>query len=186
VAGAAASAAAAPPGAGDMPGPNRFARLLRHCFMFGRGAKRRFPAATMDRIEERVTQAERAHGAEIRIAIEIALPPAAILAGQTPRERALEVFGGLRVWDTEANNGILVYMLLADHAVEIVADRGAARRVAPEVWERACRILADACREGREEEGTLAAIDVLDEALVEAFPPRSGEADEMPNRPIIV
>lgn len=169
-----------------MPNPNRFVRLLRHCLALGRSAARRFPVETMDRIEERVTLSERRHGAEIRIAIETALAPLAILAGQTPRERALEVFGGLRVWDTEANNGILVYVLLADHAVEIVADRGAAAKVAPGVWERACRMLAEACREGREEAGTIAALDVLDEALAEAFPPRSGGGDEIPNRPIIV
>ncbi len=169
-----------------MPSSNRFIRLLRHCLMLGRSAARRFPGAVMDRIESRVALSERRHGAEIRIAIETALPPAAILAGQTPRERALEVFGGLRVWDTEANNGILVYVLLADHAVEIVADRGAAARVAPATWDRACRVLAEACRDGREEEGAIAALDVLDEALVDAFPPRSGGADEIPNRPIIV
>lgn len=169
-----------------MPGSNRFLRLMRHCLALGRSASRRFPDDAMDRIESRVTLSERRHGAEIRIAIETALPPAAILSGETPRERALEVFGGLRVWDTEANNGILLYVLLADHAVEIVADRGAAARVAPDVWERACRALAEACRDGREEEGTMAALDVLDEALVDAFPPRSGEPDEIPNRPIIV
>ena len=90
-----------------MPNPNRFVRLLRHCLALGRSAAKRFPVETMDRIEERVTLSERRHGAEIRIAIETALPPLAILAGQTPRERALEVFGGLRVWDTERNNGVL-------------------------------------------------------------------------------
>lgn len=165
---------------------NRFLRLLRHCFTSGSLAARRFPSATMDRIEQRVTLAERTHGAEIRIAIETALSPSAILAGQTPRERALEVFGGLRVWDTEANSGVLVYLLLADHAVEIVADRGASARVDASVWQRACTLLAEACREGREEEGTLAAIDVLDEALVDAFPGRPDGLDEMPNRPIVV
>lgn len=169
-----------------MADSNRFVRLLRHCLAPGGTAARRFPAATMDRIESRVTLAERTHGAEIRIAIETALAPAAILAGQSARERALEVFGGLRVWDTEANSGVLVYVLLADHAVEIVADRGAAARVDAEVWQRACAVLAEACRDGREEEGTLAAIDLLDAALVDAFPPRSGDVDEMPNRPIIV
>ncbi|MCO5118841.1 MAG: TPM domain-containing protein [Burkholderiaceae bacterium] len=165
---------------------NRFLRLLRHCLTPGGLAARRFPAATMDRIEERVTLAERSHGAEIRIAIETALPVSAILAGQTPRERALEVFGGLCVWDTEANNGVLVYLLLADHAVEIVADRAAAARVDPGIWRQACDLLARACRERREEEGTLAAIDVLDEALAAAFPPRPDDVDEMPNRPIVV
>ena len=165
---------------------NRFLRLLRHCLAPGGLAARRFPAATMDRIEARVSLAERNHGAEIRIAIESALPPSAILGGQTSRERALEIFGGLRVWDTEANSGVLVYLLLADHAVEIIADRGASARVDASVWQRACAMLAEACRDGREEEGTLAAIDLLDAALVEAFPPRSGDVDEMPNRPIIV
>lgn len=165
---------------------NRFLRLLRHCMTPHGLAARRFPAATMDRIEERVTLAERSHGAEIRIAIESALAASAVLAGQTPRERALEVFGGLRVWDTEADNGVLVYLLLADHAVEIVADRAAAARVEPGVWQQACDLLAQACRERREEEGVLAAIDVLDGALAAAFPPRPDDVDEMPNRPIVV
>ncbi len=166
--------------------PNRFLRLLRHCLTPGGLAARRFPAATMDRIEARVTLAELSHGAEIRIAIETALSPSAILSGQTPRERALEVFGGLRVWDTEANSGVLVYLLLADHAVEIIADRGASARVDASVWQQACTLLAAACREGREEEGALAAIDLLDEALVVAFPRPPGDVDEMPNRPIVV
>ncbi|MFA7503988.1 MAG: TPM domain-containing protein [Burkholderiaceae bacterium] len=164
----------------------RFMRLLRHCLTPDGLAARRFPAGTMDRIEARVTLAERSHGAEIRIAIESALSPSAILAGQSPRERALEVFGGLRVWDTEANNGVLVYLLLADHAVEIIADRAAFGRIDARVWTDACAVLAEACRERREEEGVLAAIDLLDEALVAAFPPRPGGVDEIPNRPIVV
>lgn len=140
----------------------------------------------MDRIEARVALAETQHSAEIRIAIESALSVRAVLAGQSPRERALELFAGLRVWDTQASNGVLLYILLADQAVEIVADRAAAQRVAPQVWHEACTVLAKACAEGRHEQGTLAAIDLLDLALVDAFPPRADDVDELPNRPTVV
>lgn len=131
-------------------------------------------------------RSEQRHGAEIRVAIETALSPAAILAGQAPRERALEVFGALRVWDTAASNGVLVYLLLADRAVEIVADREAARRIARPVWEHACRILSEACRSGREADGMRQALEVLDEALAGAFAAGPDDRDELPNRPVVI
>ncbi len=107
-------------GAGDMA----ILRTLKHLFTGNLLLRRRFPAATLDAIESAIRQCESRHAGEIRFAVEAALPLSSLWRGQTPRERALEVFSQLRVWDTAHNNGVLIYLLLADHDVEIIADRG--------------------------------------------------------------
>src|SRR5687767_441551 len=101
--------------------------------------RRAFPAHDLQAIEKAIAKSEKRHGGEIRFAVEAALDVPALLRGQSAHGRALEVFSELRVWDTEANNGVLIYLLLADRDVEIVADRGVNRRVGPQGWEAACR-----------------------------------------------
>jgi uncharacterized membrane protein len=108
-----------------------------------------------------------------------------VLAKLPPRERALEVFGLLRVWDTEHNNGVLVYVLLADRDVEIVADRGIHRHVGEAAWQRVCETMEAAFRAGRYEQGALAGIEAISALLAGAFP-RGGGADELPNRPVVI
>ena len=114
-----------------------WSRWFRHLFATRRTLHRAFPPATLDAIERAIVESERSHGAELRFAVENALEPGDIRRDMAPRERALEVFAGLGVWDTESNNGVLIYVLLADHDVEIVAATTAAspartgRRSAP-------------------------------------------------------
>lgn len=165
---------------------SRFRRMIRHLLHDRRNLRRAFPPAVLDRIEQCVVDGERRHGAELRIAIEAALPPGRAWSGFPPRERALEVFSALRVWDTEGDNGVLLYVLLADHAVEIVADRAAAGAIDAGVWRGICDSITDAFRQGRFEEGLLAGVGVLNASLVEAFPAREGDRDELPNRPAIL
>ena len=104
----------------------------------------------------------------------------------TARERALEVFGGLRVWDTEHNSGVLVYLLLADKAVEIVADRGIHRSVGDSAWRSICRAMESAYSEGRFEEGALAGIEAINALLVEHFPRHGAGANELPDKPVLI
>ena len=164
-------------------GLSRWWRHLR----VDRGELRRcFPDALLREIEVRVGAAEAGHGAELRVAIEPSLGLADVWRRRTPRERALEVFGSLRVWDTEGNNGVLLYVLLADRAVEIVADRAAARAIGDHRWDEVARALADAYRSGDWAGGTLAAIDRINALLAEAFPAAGRNPDELPNRPVML
>src|SRR5919106_2122743 len=114
-------------------------RIARHLLVMPGSLKRAFPPATMAAIEQAIGRSERQHRGEIRFAVESALDIAELYAGRSAREQAIDVFSLLRVWDTEENNGVLIYLLLADHDVEIVADRGINAKVAAGEWERICR-----------------------------------------------
>ncbi|MEO8486939.1 MAG: TPM domain-containing protein [Betaproteobacteria bacterium] len=141
--------------------------------------------AVLDRIEQRIATAEASHAGQIVFAIEPALPAARVFAKLSPRDRALEVFGLLRVWDTEHNNGVLVYLLLADRDVEIVADRGIHRKVGDAAWQAICAAMEAAFRDGRYEEGALAGIEAISARLAAAFPKGDGP-NELPNRPVVI
>ena len=148
--------------------------------------RRAFPQATLDMIEAAVRVSETRHSGEIRFAIENSLAPGRVWRGVSGRERAIEVFANLHVWDTDHNSGVLVYLLLADHDIEIVADRGIAARVAPEVWEQVAQTMEAAFRNGRFEQGALGGIARISDVLTEHFPPTGRNPNEMANRPVIV
>lgn len=161
-------------------------RILRHWFT-GDGARRRsFPHATLERIEAAVAQTERSHSGQVRFVVEAALDTQALLAGQSGRERAIDVFSLLRVWDTERNNGVLVYVLLADRDVEIVADRGIHRLCGPGAWESVCRAMEAEFRAGRFEHGALAGIRAVGEHLERHFPGDGAEDNELPDAPVLM
>ena len=163
-------------------------RWLRHVFA-GRGALRRaFPPEGLDAIEQAVRASERTHGGEIRVAIEAALPPGEAWAGRQPRDRALEVFAALGVWDTEANNGVLLYVLLADRDVEIVADRGYNGRVAPGEWLAVCAAMERHFRNGNFRDGALVGVGEVGRIIATHYPPGPGQrdVDELPNRPALL
>jgi hypothetical protein len=165
------------------------ARWLRHLWIGELHVRRAFPREALLRIEQAIADGERRHRAELRFAIESSLDARELRRRVTARERAVDVFSQFRVWDTEEDNGVLVYVLWADHAVEIVADRGAVRRIDAAVWQQACARLATACRDGRGPEGALAAIALLDDALAAAFPvdpDARANPDELPNAPIML
>jgi len=163
-----------------------FRRLLRHLFMPPGAWRRAFPQATLDTIEAAVRISETRHSGEIRFAIENSLAPGRVWRGVSGRERAIEVFANLHVWDTENNSGVLIYLLLADHDIEIVADRGIAARVDPAVWEQAAQTMEAAFRNGRFEQGALAGIARVSDVLAAHFPPTGRNPDELANRPVIV
>src|SRR5262252_3598236 len=128
-------------------------RFFRHLATDHGSVRRVFPDAALSRIEALIGEGERKHRGQVRFAVEPALPLARVLSGIAPRDRAIEVFGLLRIWDTEENCGVLVYLLLADRDVEIVADRGIHRRVGEEAWHAVCRKMEAAFRAGRFAEG---------------------------------
>jgi uncharacterized membrane protein len=159
-------------------------RWARHLAATRWTLSRRFPSVTLDAIERAVAASEARHRGEIRFAIEAALDVGALRRHKTPRGRALEVFAELRVWDTRERNGVLIYILLAERVVEIVADRGFDGRVSADEWRAVCAAIEAAYREGRWRDGALLGIDAVTELLVREFP-RTGtpDVDEQPNRP---
>jgi uncharacterized membrane protein len=165
-------------------------RLIRHATATHWRTRMLFPRATLDAIEQAVARAERTHAGEIRFAIETALTPLHIVNGVAPRARALEVFALLRVWDTVHNNGVLIYVQLADRVVEIVADRGFDGRVSPAEWEAVCRLMEEHFRAGRFEAGSIAGVDAIGSLLTRHFPPNLKAApqtqNQLPDRPTLL
>ena len=162
-------------------------RWLRHLLSNRWTLTRRFPRATLDGIEAAVGASEARHRGEIRFAIEAALDVRALWRALTPRERALEAFSELRVWDTHEQNGVLISVLLADRDVEIVADRGFEGRVQPAEWEGVCRAVEAAFGEGRWHDGALLALEGVTALAVREFPRTDApDIDEQPNRPQIL
>jgi uncharacterized membrane protein len=162
------------------------ARLWRHLVTDHWSARRAFPQATLRKIEEAIAAGEHKHAGQVRFVVEAALPLATVLRGETPRQRALEVFGRLRIWDTEHNSGVLVYLLLADRAVEIIADRGIHRRVGDASWQAICRRMETAYHDARFEQGALAGLEEIGALLAQHFPRTSGGANELPDRPVVL
>ena len=151
------------------------------------GAVRRaFPPAAMATIEQAVARSETQHRGEVRFAVEAALDVSGLMAGQSARARAIEVFSQLGVWDTDDNNGVLIYLLLADRDVEIVADRGINAVVAAHEWEAICRAMEAALRRREFEPAVLGAIEAVTRLLARHFPPRAGDRNELANRPVTV
>lgn len=161
-------------------------RIMRH-LSTGRAAMRRsFPQYTLDAVERTIREVEAQHGGQVRFAVEDALELSPLLAGQTARERAIDVFSQLRVWDTEHNNGVLIYLLLADRDVEIVADRGIDAKVGAQAWEAICREMEAAFRAGKFEEGVLAGINSVGRHLIQHYPHTGEKLNELPDRPVLL
>ena len=166
---------------------NRFARILKHRWLDERDLARTLDDALLARIEARVAASEKRHSGEIRVCAEAGLPLSYLWRGASARERALAMFGKLRVWDTEHNNGVLIYLLLAEHAIEIVADRGLNAVVDRTHWASIVAGMREAFRSRRYEEGLNAAIDAVDALLVQHFALQPGAVNpnELPDQPIL-
>jgi uncharacterized membrane protein YgcG len=162
---------------------NRWLRILKHRWTDETDAARALGPEALLRLEQRVAASERRHSGEIRLCVEAGLPLSYLWRDATPRQRAVTMFGKLRVWDTEQNNGVLIYLLLAEHAIEVVADRGLARAVPPETWQQLVAGMREAFRAGRFEDGLAQAVDRVDALLVAHFPLAAGQANpnELPD-----
>lgn len=161
-------------------------RAFRHLFASRWRTRRRFSDAVDAAIEQAIRAAEARTSGEIRFVIETGLHPVAALRGFPPRERALEVFAQFRVWDTELRNGVLIYVLVADRDVEIIADRGAAAAIPAAGWEAAAKLMEEQFRAGRFREGAIAGVEAVAKLLEKHFPARTVNLDELPNQPSLL
>ena len=161
-------------------------RIFKHLFAPHWIIRRAFPRRTLAAIEDAIRASEKLHNGELRFAVEAGLHPLPLLRGETARKRAHEVFSGLRVWDTAHNSGVLIYVQLVDHRIEIVADRGISAKVEQSEWDAICRRIEHAYRNREFEQGTLAGIREITELLARHFPPRGDNPDELPDRPVIL
>jgi uncharacterized membrane protein len=164
---------------------NTLLRFLKHRWLDERDAARALGPEGLKRLEARVAASERHHSGEIRVCVEAGLPPSYLWRGASARERAIAMFGKLRVWDTENNNGVLIYLLLAEHNIEIVADRGLDRHVGAAGWQQILEAMRAAFRAGHFEEGLNQAVDAVDALLVRHFPLERGapNPNELPDSP---
>ena len=160
-------------------------RILKHLCTTGLHLRRRFPLATLDAIEQEIAKSEALHNGELRFAIETALDLPPLLHGLRSRQRAQDLFSLLRVWDTESNSGVLIYLLLVDHKVEIVADRGIAAKVEQAEWEAVCREMEKAFRAGDFKGGAIVGVQRISALLSQHFPPGARNPNELSNKPYI-
>jgi len=161
-------------------------RWISH-LLAGTTAARHFPPATLDAIQHAIAASEHQHLGEICFAVEGGLPIGEVLARRTPRERAHDVFARLRVWDTDNNTGVLVYILLGDHAIEIVADRGIAAKVAQDEWAAICTLMQNDFKQREYQRGAIAGVAAITEILARHFPSHGQRnPDELPDRPVLL
>ena len=168
---------------------NFFVRMIKHLILPGWQLRRAFSTESLGKIEQAIAVSEAQHSAEIRFAVESALDASALLRSQSAPARAIDVFSALRVWDTEANNGVLLYLLLADCHVEIVCDRGLHAKIDSAAWRMICRTMEVSFKQGNFEAGVLLGIEAITEHLIKHFPRRNLatlSANELPNAPAVL
>lgn len=163
-----------------------FKRLYRHLFILPSAVNRHFSTAAMQRIEAAISQSEAKHFGEIRFVVECNLSVMDILQKKSAKKRAVEVFSQLQVWDTEQNNGVLIYLLLADHDFEILADRGIHNHVGKQAWEPISHEMEMLFRRGQFEAGVLHGIAEISTHLIQHYPATGENNNELPNAPVII
>ena len=174
---------------------NKLKLLLRHLWLDVSDTRRAIPPDMVHRLAERVAASEKRHSGQIRICVEASLPSSYLwrldrdnTLGNLTRQRAVMMFGKLGVWDTEHNNGALVYVLLAEHAIEIVADRGLMRHVDAAQWQAMVARMASAFREKHYEDGLTQALEETSAVLVSHFgqtDTSSSHPNELPDTPLL-
>lgn len=162
------------------------ARALKHLLLPGWWLRRAFNREDLAAITSAVAASERGHRGELRLVVEGPLPLASLWRGETARQRAAGLFSEYRVWDTEENSGILIYVQLVDRRVEILADRGIAAKVAQAEWDAICREMEQAFRNGRWRAGALAAVTRAGELLAVHFPAAADNPNELPDAPSVL
>ena len=161
-------------------------RILRHLTMTQAQVNRAFPDTALKAIEQAIKASEKTHTGEVRFVVEGALDGAPLFSGQKARERALALFAQLGMWDTEHNTGVLIYLLLADRAVEIVADRGIHARAGALAWVAICHDMEAAFNAAKFEGGAVGGIQAVSRQLVDHFPAGGGNANELPDKPLVI
>ena len=161
-------------------------RISRHLLANRARVHRAFSRQAMTAIEQAITASEATHAGQIRFVVEGALDGTPLFRNQSARDRAIDVFAQQRIWDTEQNNGVLIYLLLADRDVEIVVDRGIDRHVGPAGWEAICHMMEAHFRAGRFEQGVIAGIEAVTAHLARHFPGDDKDVNELPDAPVVL
>ena len=161
-------------------------RICRHLLEHRWRVRRIFPPQALARIEQAIKAGEATHSGQVRFVVEGALDGAPLFRNQPARERALDIFSQLRVWDTAHNNGVLIYLLLADHDFEIVADRGIDAKVGAAGWEAICKAMEADFRAGNFEVGVIKGIDAVSRLLAMHFPKQGAGKNELPDTPVVL
>jgi len=161
-------------------------RIGRHLLHHRWRERRIFPPKTLAAIEAAIKAGEATHSGQVRFVVEGALDGAPLFRNQPARERALDIFSQLRIWDTAHNNGVLIYLLLADRDVEIVADRGIDAHVGTAGWEKICVEMEAEFRAGQFERGVIKGIEAVSRLLAVHFPPHGGGKNELPDAPVVI
>ena len=164
----------------------RMGRAWRHLTSSSADAKRAFPETTLSAIGDAITAGEQTHRGEVRLIVEKGLSFDDAWDGVTNRQRALAMFADYGVWDTEDNCGVLIYINLAEHKVDIVADRGIDRKIDSGTWQAVCGTMTDGFRKGQFHEATLAAVEQVNALLREHFPANGARPNEFPDRPLML
>jgi len=163
-----------------------YSRLLKHLFTTTVSGKRAFPPATLKQIEVSIAAGEKLHHAEVRLIVEHSLAATAVLHHTTSRQRAIELFSQYRIWDTEENCGILIYVNLADRKVEIIPDRAIANLVSQNDWHAVCRTMTHGFAQGKFHDSAIAALTQLNVLLQSQFPADATHPNQLPNSPIVL
>lgn len=161
-------------------------RILKHLLMTDGQVARAFPRSTRLAIERSIKESESAHDGEIRFVVEGGLDGGPLFHGQSARDRAIELFAQLRVWDTECNTGLLIYLLLADRSVEIVADRGIHAKVGSQEWRKVCTQMENAFKRSDFEGGVVGGIQAVTQHLLRHFPAGGRRKNELPDEPVLL
>ena len=165
----------------------RLRRIFQHRWLDEADTRRAIPPAVSEQLAQRVAASERRHAGEVRFYIEAGLPMSYLWQDLTPHDRAVAMFSKLRVWDTAQNNGVLIYLLLAEHAIEIVADRGLNAHVSPQQWAEIVARMGTAFKDDRFEDGLTQALEEVSALLVQHFPvaPGAANVNELPDEPVL-
>ena len=161
-------------------------RIGKHLLEHRWRARRIFPPRVLAAIEQAIKVGEATHSGQIRFVVEGALDGAPLFRDQPARERALDIFSQLRIWDTAHNNGVLIYLLLADRDVEIVADRGIDAKVGAAGWERICTDMETEFEAGNFERGVIQGIEAVSKQLAAHYPKRGVGRNELPDAPVVI
>jgi len=161
-------------------------RITKHLVEHHWRARRLFTPKVLANIEQATKAGEATHSGQVRFVVEGALDGAPLFHDQPTRERAIDIFSHLRIWDTEHNNGVLIYLLLADRVVEIIADRGIDAKVGAEGWARICRDMEADFANGRFEAGAIKGIEAVSRELAKRYPPTGPHRNELPDKPVVI
>jgi uncharacterized membrane protein len=164
----------------------RIKRLLRHKSMTAAKGRRMFPPETLLQIGAAISEGEQRHRGELRLIVENAMPSDAIWSDLSNRERARELFAEYAIWDTEDNCGVLIYVNLAEHKVDIVVDRNIGRQIDAATWQQVCKTMTGAFARAQFEAGTLEAVAQVNHLLATHFPANGARLNELPDHPIVL